>query len=120
MTTLLQILRAIVTYRTILFPATTVFAGVLFHAFGWKVADDSIRTDFDAFFGFLAAVVMVWGAVLDANNTKVKQALTQQADAINHNADLQDPRTDTNPLVIPPAYVPSPPKPPVAPATEKP
>jgi hypothetical protein len=109
---------ALVRYRTIIYPAVIGFVVAVVHLIGVKdEMEKKIVAVMDKGFGVLAAGVMVWGIMADKQNANVKRALTTQADAINHNADLQDPRTDTNPLQVPPAYVPSPPQPPVDPPT---
>lgn len=114
----LLILRAVVQYRSILFPAIVGFIGAVATAMGRKIDIGRVQALVDATSVLATAGAAVIGYVLDANNAKVKQALTTQADAINHNADLQDPRTDTNPLQVPPAYVPSPPAVPPPPPTQ--
>jgi hypothetical protein len=76
---MLTVLKVIVAYRSILFPALMTFVGVVVHAVGWSVDVGKVQAVIDAAFGLLTAVSVVVGGVMDANNAKVRAAVNENA-----------------------------------------
>jgi hypothetical protein len=102
-----DILSALSKSRTVVYPAVIGFVTAGVHMIGMSHdVERKVLHFVDASFGLLGAGVFVWGVMADMQNAKTKAAITGNADAIRDtNADLIDPRTETNPLVTPPQYV---------------
>lgn len=78
----LLILRSVVQYRTILFPAIVGFIGAVATAMGRKIDIGRVQALVDATSVLATAGAAVIGAALDANNAKTKAAITANKEAI--------------------------------------